>query len=409
MSAVVIAAPRINTNDNRVQVVRWHVKPGGFVKAGKDVVDLETSKAVVTLTAEKEGYVRPLAQIKAVVAVGAPLYALAESAEALESMAEPAAAAPSSAAPAAQVTSRPSGGTVQGRRGSYSVSRFSKAALQLMVEKNLTPEQFSGAGLVTARSLLQGNQAAPEAPVTASPVAAVPVVPPGPATPRTESVSLSKTAEFQSLSIGESGNVNSMLSVTFSSEGLRRRIERDGLFNGSIQPVILFEIARLLPKYPQFTAYFQDEAIHYYDRVDLGLAVDLGRGLKVVAFEGADRLMPINFYTKSVDISLRYMRNKLTPEELTSATITVSDLSAQNILHFHPLINGHQAAIIGIGGDQFMAGHPMTLNMTFDHRISSGREVAAFLNDLRKRILKHADGAGADLAAAAAPAVSSGV
>jgi pyruvate/2-oxoglutarate dehydrogenase complex dihydrolipoamide acyltransferase (E2) component len=83
------------------------------------------------------------------------------------------------------------------------------------------------------------------------------------------------------------------------------------------------------------------------------------------------------------------MRNEILPEELINSTITVTDLSNQDILYFHPLINGYQSAIIGIGGDSSRPEYPMAINMTFDHRVSTGREVATFLNELKKRILSY--------------------
>ena len=116
----------------------------------------------------------------------------------------------------------------------------------------------------------------------------------------------------------------------------------------------------------------------------------MGKGLKVVKIENADILMPVDFYAKSLESGLRYMRNKIKLEDMVGTTITVSDLSGMNIMYFHPLINGYQSAIIGIGGDASQPGQPMTINMTFDHRVSSGREAASFLNELRSRILKYA-------------------
>ena len=383
----IVPAPRINTNDDKVQVARWRVQPDSFVEAGKDVVDLETSKAVVTVTAERAGYVRPLVKEKAVVKVGAPLYLCAPTLDELSSVAI--SPVSSSAAPTIPFAP-PSAQQAPGRRGTFSLTRFSKAALRLLAERGWSPDQFQGAGLVTARSFDRPTPSAGTTPADQPTLTAAPVVEPGPVTGNSVDVALSKQAEIKSLTIGESGNVNSMLSIWFNSAGVRKRIAADNAFNGNIQPIILFELSRLLKKWPQLTAYFHGDQIHYYDRVDLGLAVDLGKGLKVVTIPNADTLMPVNFHGLSVDIGLRYMRNKLKMEDLTGSTFTVSDLSSQNIMHFHPLINGYQSAIMGIGGDGSMDGHPMSINLTFDHRVTTGREVSKFLNDLRTRILSYA-------------------
>lgn len=399
-----INAPRINTNDDKVAVVLWHVENGAFVETGQEIVDVETSKAVVTLSAETEGFIRRGVERGAVVRVGAPLFYCAASKEELDAEAQPAptAAGQPGATPAA--VARQTGGI----RGNYSHTRFSRNAARLLQERGLSPADFQAAGLVTAHTL-DGKQRAVSpgqtrrAPSPASRLEAG--LPPGPQTPRSENVSLAKQAEIQSLSTGEDGNINSMVSAYFDSAPIRARLQDDRAFDGQIQPLILYEISRLLKQWPQFTAYFEDGAIHYYDRIDLGLAIDLGKGLKVVTIKDTDKLMPIDIFEKTIDFGMRYMENKIRSDELIGSTLTITDLSSLDILHFHPLINGRQSAIIGLGGDQTQPGHPMSINMTFDHRVANGREAGTFLKDLRARLLSYVPGdAPAEISQDAPPA-----
>ena len=345
-----------------------------------DLVDLETSKAVVTVTANKPGFFRSLVLKGTVVKVGEPLYLLADSSEELS------AAPQEGAEPTSKVTDNAEMGSklkAHLNSGHFSESRFSKAALQLIQSRGLTSADFQGAGLVTARSIVQSKSHS-NAPAQA--IRITTAIPSGPVTPRSEAVSLAKQAEIQALSIGEDGNINSKLSIYFDSEPIRARLRQEQAFDGNIQPLILYEIARLLIKWPQLTSYFADGSVHYYDRVDLGLAFDLGKGLKVVTLQNADKLLPVNFYEKTIEIGIRYLENRIRPDELVGSTITVTDLSGFDILHFHPLINGRQSAIIGIGGDRAQPGYPMSINITFDHRVSNGRAVATFLGELRSRL-----------------------
>jgi hypothetical protein len=212
---------------------------------------------------------------------------------------------------------------------------------------------------------------------------------PWPLSARAERLSLSKRAEIQSLIIGASGAINSTLSVYFDSAGIRARLDRDALFDGSIQPLLLYEISRLLRVWPQFTAHFAADSICFYDRVDLGLAIDLGDGLKVVTIRDADKLTPQQIFEQTLDFGLRYIEKRLRPDELAGSTCTITDLSGLDILHFKPLINGRQSTIIGLGGDRMQPGSPMSVNMTFDHRVATGREVGSFLNELRTRMLTY--------------------
>jgi len=369
--------PRINTNDDRVEIVEWHVSCGDYVNIGQTLVDVETSKAVVTLEAEAEGHVLRLAAKGDIVDVGAPLCLFASTET--ELLAARAAAAPGTAAP-----------VVQTALADHGLTRFSKAAERLLRERGIPMEQFAGAGLVTC-AVIEARLGL--TPVTApSSINAATHADPAttPATARSARLPLAKQAEIQSLTIGAGGGINSQLSIHFNSAAIRARLLRDDLFDGSIQPLILHEISRLLRQWPQFTAYCDGTAIHYYDRVDFGLAFDLGHGLKVLTIKDADQLLPIQFHERTLELGLRYLDNRLLAEELGDATITITDLSSLDVLHFQPLINGRQSAIIGIGGDSQQAGHPMAIHLCFDHRIASGRDVALFLNELRARLLTYA-------------------
>jgi 2-oxoglutarate dehydrogenase E2 component (dihydrolipoamide succinyltransferase) len=206
---------------------------------------------------------------------------------------------------------------------------------------------------------------------------------------RSEKVSKSKKLEISLLTAGQSGGINSSLTVQFNSASIRQTLQELNSLNGQMLPLILFELARLLEEYPAFTGYYENEKIYYYDRIDLGLAIDLGKGLKVPVIRGANQLSPTELLEAITDFATRYLDNQLSVEDLTGGTITISDLSSENILHFQPLVNQNQSVILGIGGDSSIEGYPMTLTIVFDHRILAGREVALFLNALKSRLLSY--------------------
>ena len=395
MSAI-INAPQINANDDQVGVVGWHVADGDYVSVGDDLVDLETSKATVTIAAEQDGYVRHLVAKGAIVNVGAPLCRIAASAD--EAMAD--AAPPPPPLRRSRTTPQPESATLTTPSPRVDAptlgaveTRFSRDALEMIETLGLDRGAFEGQGLVTARSIRAAQSPAkPARAASASTVTHTVALQPMPATGRDEPLPLSKRAEIEALSTGESGTINSTLSVYFDSAAIRARLARDSAFDGAVQPIILYETARLLRQWPQLTAYYGDEAIHFYDRVDLGLALDLGRGLKVVTIRDADTLMPVELFERMIGFGLAYGDNKIAPTDLVGSTFTVTDLSGLDVLHFKPLINGRQSAILGIGGDGTQPSHPMSLNLTFDHRVANGREGAMFLRELRTRLTSYAIG-----------------
>ena len=386
-----VLAPQINTNDDDVEIVAWHVASGAYVEAGQEIAELETSKTTMTLSAECAGYVDDLLPTRARVRIGAALCRIATSREELDAQPPPPAPAAlergnshervTAHEPARATVESPA--TTAAAVGTYTATRFSKSARQLLEAHALSADTFQGAGLVTAADVRRALGSPGEVATSSPPRPLV-------SSARYERVSASKQAEISALALGASGHINSTLSVRFDSAPIRARLRLERLFDGSLQPLVLYETSRLLKQWPQLTAFYEADGIQYYGRIDLGLAMDLGKGLKVVTIRDADQLTPIEIFERTLDCGRRYLENRLRAEELAGSTLTITDLSGFDILQFQPLINGRQSAIIGLGGDQTLPGQPMTINLTFDHRVASGREVALFLGELRSRLLSYA-------------------
>jgi len=389
----IIKTPRINTNDDKVGLIVWHVSNGDYIEAGQAVADFETSKAVVTVDADYSGYVKTLITKGSIVKVGTDFLIIADSLDELSDDSNSLNLAKKEASTTGS-DKHQNDLEVPIADGNFSAPRFSDAALNKIKSENLKLADHEFSGLVTLSIIenkfnpLSTNKKLKTKKLD---LGGAKKIAKGPIVPREESVSLAKLSEIEQLSLGESGGINSTISVYFESAKIRDRLSALRMFDGSISPIILYELSKLLLKWPQFSAYYAEDQIHYYDRVDLGIALDLGKGLKVVRIKDADILSPQEIFETTIDYGLRYLDNKIRPDELIGSTITITDLSGYNVLHFRPLINGRQSAIIGIGGDANMPNYPMSFNMAFDHRVSNGREAATFLNELRARLLSYAD------------------
>ncbi len=363
-----ILAPQINPNDQKVELVKWLVSEGEFVKKDQEIAQLSSSKSTVAFFTEKEGYISFLQREGHEVPIGAPLARIAESRATLERKISP-------------------GAEVQGPASlNFGGQRLSRKMKEL-VAQGVAPLDSLGSGLISARHFFKtpGPAAPPPQP------AMIPAPPkPNPdSSLRYEGLSSVKRAEISALEQGNLGVIRSSLTVGFSAEKLLSKITKNCYAEETLLPFILFELAALLDENPLFTSYFQDGRIFFHDRVAIGLAIDLTKGLKVVSLGNLKGLMPIHIYERCTDIALRYFKDEIKIEELVSSTFTVSDLSSENILQFDPLINARQAAILGIGADKGEVGKPFRLTLSFDHRILTGRQVAAFLNELKGRILAY--------------------
>src|SRR5439155_1406804 len=142
---------------------------------------------------------------------------------------------------------------------------------------------------------------------------------------------------------------------------------------GSAAAIFVYETARLLRKYPVLNAFHEEGKINYYEDVNVGLAIDAGRGLKVPAICHADKKGLVEITHEIEDQVLNYLDDKLSPAMLAGGTFTITDLSGDEVVSFHPLINQGQAAILGVGAEYYRPGRGegfFNLILAFDHQLT---------------------------------------
>jgi len=384
-----ILAPRVNNNDDEVQINRWYVSESNFVNEGEQLLDIETSKTVITVQAQETGYVYELLDVGSMALVGEKI-CIIEKEKRINTVFKGEEVKQSQ-------TTNPLNNETSSPKKIRGNAIFSKKALERLAELKINQEELEISGLVTAKKIIElmgetnllkeveSSKNLRE--VVNTQIKRVRQLP---ISAREEPISFLKKQEIKNLTIGQAGQINSTLTIQFDSIEIRKQILNGKMFS-SFQAFLISEISKMLVDFPKMTAYFNDGKIYFYDRVDLGIAMDMGGGLKVPRIIDANRLSADEINTKLLEMTMKYLKNSFEPSDLVDSTVTLTDLSSSDILYFQPLINGDQSAIIGIGGDSSMNCHPISIVVTFDHRVLSGKEVAEFLNCLRKKILSVVD------------------
>jgi pyruvate/2-oxoglutarate dehydrogenase complex dihydrolipoamide acyltransferase (E2) component len=389
-----VVIPHESVNDESVTLIAWCVANGERVQEGQALAEVEGSKAVFTIPAPVAGIVRYTLEVGHEIAVGAPLCTISS-----EAVAQVVADGARRAA-APRPVPHPSENRDAESKGQQPGSpRFSREAEALLQQHGLDPQRFVGYGLVRASdvlAMLSGNgRSTPAAP---GPPA---VKPPGPRTAdapipaagvpfRSEPLPRSKQAEIRYLASGSHNTLPSLVTVAVPTRGLRAAVAQYAQTAGSTTAIIVFEVARLLRQYPRFNAFYADGAAHLYDAVNIGLAIDGGHGLKVPVIRDADTKGLGQIAGEMQGLLRSYLDNRLRGEELAGGTFTISDLSGEGVLSFHPLITQGQGAILGIGSEQGSgtgsAEGFFTLILAFDHQLAEGRHAAQFLQELARRL-----------------------
>jgi pyruvate dehydrogenase E2 component (dihydrolipoamide acetyltransferase) len=122
-----------------------------------------------------------------------------------------------------------------------------------------------------------------------------------------------------------------------------------GLQKVTVNDLILFAAARLLPHYPDLNATFSDDTIFQYQNVHLGFAVDTPRGLLVPVIRQAHGLSLRQMAQEAKRLASACLDSTITSQEMSGGTFTVTNLGSFGIESFTPVLNPPQVGILGVG------------------------------------------------------------
>jgi pyruvate dehydrogenase E2 component (dihydrolipoamide acetyltransferase) len=157
-----------------------------------------------------------------------------------------------------------------------------------------------------------------------------------------------------------------------------------------------------LKAYPKLNATIDTEerTVTYPDAEHLGIAVQTERGLLVPVIKDAGDLSISGLAKRIADLAARTRQNKVTPDELTGGTFTITNYGSAGTLMDTPIVNQPQVAILGTGalvkrpvviadprlGEVIAIRDMMYLSLSYDHRLIDGAEAAQFLSTLKARL-----------------------
>ena len=163
----------------------------------------------------------------------------------------------------------------------------------------------------------------------------------------------------------------------------------------SYNDLVIKAVAKALKDVPGVNASWTDEAIIQHGRVDVGMAVALPDGLITPVIRNADQQSLVSLAGQTRELAGRAKDRKLSAEEYSNSTFTISNLGMMQIEHFTAIINPPNAAILAVGSMQqepvvvdgeLTVGWRMKVTMTCDHRVIDGALGAEFLQAVRRYI-----------------------
>ncbi|NGM61199.1 2-oxoglutarate dehydrogenase complex dihydrolipoyllysine-residue succinyltransferase [Sphingobacterium sp. SGG-5] len=394
-----IKVPTVGESITEVTLAQWLKEDGDYVEMDENIAELESDKATFELPAEKAGILRIIAQEGDTLEIGAVVCTIedgeapadAGSSAAKETVKEEAAPAPSAKEEASEAPE------------SYAAGTASPAAAKILREKGIDPSTIKGTGKdgrITKEDA-EKAQAKPAAPQAEAKAAA-------PATPAASTVSVAGARNERREKMSSLRKTIAKRLVTVKNEtamlttfnevnmqpimDLRAKYkdtfkEKHGVGLGFMS-FFTKAVTTALKEWPAVNARIEENEIVYSDFADVSIAVSAPKGLVVPVIRNADSMSLHQIEKSIVELAGKARDNKLTIEEMTGGTFTITNGGVFGSMLSTPIINAPQSAILGMHNivqrpvaenGQVVIRPMMYIALSYDHRIVDGRESVSFL------------------------------
>jgi pyruvate dehydrogenase E2 component (dihydrolipoamide acetyltransferase) len=381
--AIEVLMPRLSDSMEEGTIVEWLVEPGGAVRRGQPLVEIETDKANMTYDAHSDGVLlEVLAEVGESLPVGHVIARIGEPGERREPVGAMVAPVPRArrggagitASPVARRLARELGVELAALKGSGPSGRIVKADVQAAAE--------------------DGTAGASPAPSPAEPVARE-----AGGKGEAQVIELSRLQQTVSRRMSEAKATAPDFTLVAEVETtraveLRDRLRRLGEQPPSLNDMIVKAAALALRAHPRVNGAYRDGKLELYSRVNVGIAVAADDALVVPTIYDADRKSLGEISRDARALASKVGDGSITPPEVASGTFTVSNLGMYGVEQFTAVINPPQAAILTAGSmrkrlelddsGQVVARDVMTISLVCDHRILYGADGAKFLGRVRE-------------------------
>ena len=378
--------PAVGESITEVTLSKWIKNNGDYVQMDEIIAELESDKATFELTAEKAGVLITKASEGDTITIGSVVCVIDDKAAA------PVSAAKSTpAVEKALTTSTPVSETKKSNNeATYASGHPSPAAAKILSEKGIDAQAIKGSGK-DGRITKEDAQAAN----LSEAKSAAAIIAPGSRATRSEKMSsLRKTVAKRLVAVK---NETAML-TTFNEVDMQPIMdirakykdkfkEKYGVGLGFMS-FFTKAVCEALQAFPAVNAQINGEEIIYHHYADISIAVSAPKGLVVPIIKNAESLSLAGIEKAVAELAIKARENKLTLEEMTGGTFTITNGGVFGSMMSTPIINAPQSAILGMHN---IVDRPVAINgqvvirpmmyvaLSYDHRIIDGRESVGFL------------------------------
>jgi 2-oxoglutarate dehydrogenase E2 component (dihydrolipoamide succinyltransferase) len=385
-----IKVPAVGESITEVVLSSWVKNDGDFVEMDEVIAELESDKATFELTAEKEGTLKIVASEGDTLEIGALVCTIEEGG---------AAAAPKADAPKAEAVADKAAAPVAEKASgeSYATGTPSPAAAKILAEKGVDAAGVKGTGVdgrITKEDASNAQAGKPAAKAEAPKAAAVTPVAGSRGERREKMSPLRKTVAKRLVAVK---NETAML-TTFNEVNMKPIMDLRGKYKEQFKEkhgvglgfmsFFTKAVCEAAKDFPAVNARIDGDQIVYNDFVDVSIAVSAPKGLVVPIIRNAESMSLAQIEKTVIELATKARDSKLTIEEMTGGTFTITNGGVFGSMMSTPIINAPQSAILGmhniierpIAENKEVVIRPMMyIALSYDHRIIDGRESVGFL------------------------------
>jgi 2-oxoglutarate dehydrogenase E2 component (dihydrolipoamide succinyltransferase) len=392
MSIFEVKVPQLSESVTEATLLKWRKKPGEAVAQDEILIEIETDKVVLEVPAPSAGVLMEILQPDGATVVAEQLIAK------LDSTATPSVAPPPS-------TSEAKSAPPASKAAPAAVSAAPSAA-KLMAEQNLSSTAISGSGRdgrITKGDVLTAVASGATKPAKATQSSLPPIAMPLGDRPE-ERVPMSRLRARIAERLLESQANNAIL-TTFNEVNMAPVIAMRNKYKEVFEKThgvklgfmsfFVKAATHALKKFPLLNASVDGNDIIYHGYFDIGIAVSSPRGLVVPILRDVDQMNLAQIELKIAEFGVKAREGKLSIEELTGGTFSISNGGVFGSMLSTPIINPPQSAILGIHAtkerpvveDGQIVIRPINyLALSYDHRIIDGREAVLGLVAMKEAI-----------------------
>jgi len=389
-----IKVPPVGESITEVVLSRWVKNDGDTVEMDEVIAELESDKATFELTAEQAGTLKTVAAEGDTLAIGAVVCTIEDG-----GTTAPKAKDEAPAAEKAVIAEDKQAAPVAEQSGdSYATGTPSPAAGKILAEKGVEASAVKGSGVdgrITKEDALNAQKEAPKAPAAkpAAPVSAPAVA--GARNERREKMSpLRKTVAKRLVAVK---NETAML-TTFNEVNMKPIMDLRGKYKDQFKEkygvglgfmsFFTKAVCEAMKDFPAVNARIDGDAVIFNDFVDISIAVSAPKGLVVPIIRNAESMTLAQIEKSVIELATKARDSKLTIEEMTGGTFTITNGGVFGSMMSTPIINAPQSAILGMHNiierpiaekGEVVVRPMMYLALSYDHRIIDGRESVGFL------------------------------